>query len=152
MENFSATPHASLHPSVPRLRFDRTVWPYLIGRMQDTATAVEAGQLMTRLQPWLATRTDLLAMWIDDSHLPHPWFDETAVRAMTHWLIVHRDELRERCIAVAFVSRHVWKRRDLERRICGFEIAHQIAIDVFANESSARGWLRARPQSVARKR
>ena len=142
MKLYNATLQAiAVQTGGARLRFERTVWPYLIGRTQDTATAVEVSMLLARLRPWLGARMDLLAMWIDESLHPHPWFDETATRAMTHWLCIHRKELAGRTLAIAFVSRHIWKRRDIERRICELELAHPIAIDVFANESSARDWL-----------
>lgn len=138
-------PSAAMSGGAPaRLRFDRTVWPYLVGRTQDTATAVEFGQILMRLGPWVHSRADLLAMWIDESPHPDAWFDATAVRAMTHWMIIHQEELAGRHIAIAFVSPHVWKRRELESRIGALGLAHSIAVDVFASESVARGWLSTR--------
>jgi hypothetical protein len=125
------------------LRFDRAVWPYMVARSPGTATAVEANQLVARLEPWLATRTSLLAMWIDDSDQPGPWFDESAVSYLTLWLTLHRQRLRDRSVAIAFVSSQLWKRKDLERQACWLEIENRIALDVFAQESAARQWLRA---------
>src|SRR5262245_56152910 len=83
-----------------RLRFDRTSWPYLVVRASGTATAIEAWQLAARLEPWLATRTGLLVPWIDDSEQACAWLDASAMRSMTRWLTGHREELRDRRVAV----------------------------------------------------
>lgn len=125
------------------LRFDPTRWPYLVARARGTVTLVEARQLLARLEPWLATATSLLALWIDESATPCPWIDEQAARVIVRWMDRHCAELDGRRISVAFVSRHNWKRQQLEQRLCRIEAEHGVALDVFAHESGARGWLRA---------
>lgn len=125
------------------LRFDPTSWPYLVARARGTVTLVEVRLLLARLDPWLVTATSLLALWIDASAAPCPWIDEQAAHAVVCWLDQHCAELGDRRISVAFVSRHNWKRQQLEQRLCGLETQHGIALDVFAHESAARGWLRA---------
>lgn len=132
-------------PGGPRrvLRFDRVFWPYLVARSAGTATAVEASQLVARLEPWLASRTGLLAMWVDDADEPGPWFDESAVSYLTLWLTLNRQKLRDRSVAIAFVSNHAWKRKDLEQQTRWLELEDRIALEVFPQESTARQWLRA---------
>ena len=136
-------PLFSVQEAPPRgLSFDPTAWPYLVARTRGTMTVIEARQLLVRLEPWLVTPTRLLALWIDTSTVPCPWLDDLAARSVIRWLTRHRADLAGRRIAVAFVSRHNWKRQDLEQRLCQLEAAHGVSLEVFAQESAARAWLR----------
>ena len=139
-----ATDSTSPPESPGGVTFDRTVWPYLVARTRGTVTSVEATQIIARLEPWLATRTSLLAVWVDGSEGLCPWAEDSAIQQMAAWLTAHRAEIRERRVAVAIVSPHMWKRREIEPQICWFEIVHGISFDVFAQERDARAWLRAR--------
>lgn len=131
------------------LRFDPTTWPYLVARSYGVATIDEIRQLLTRLDPWLATSTSLLALWIDASSVPSPWFDEAAASAVSRWLTRHGADLRGRRISIAFVSQYGWKRQYLEQRLCHTEALHGMSLDVFAHEHAARTWLRAHAVAAA---
>jgi hypothetical protein len=131
------------------LSFDPTSWPYLVARARGTTSVIEARQFLARLEPWLATRTSLLVLWIDASTEPCPWFDDEAGHSMARWRERHRADLRGRRISIAFVSHHSWKRQYLEQRLCKLESVHGVSLDVFANETSGRSWLRAHAVAVA---
>jgi hypothetical protein len=131
------------------LSFDPTSWPYLVARARGTTSVIEARQFLARLEPWLATRTSLLVLWIDASPEPCPWFDDEAGHSIARWKERHRAELRGRRISMAFVSHHSSKRQYFERRLCKIESSHGVSLDVFASETSARGWLRVHAAAVA---
>jgi len=140
-----------LDPEEPprSVSFDPTSWPYLVARTSGTVTVLEIRQLLARLEPWLVTTTSLLALWIDTSPEPCQWLDDEAAHSVGRWMTRHRADLYGRRVSIAFVSPHSWKRQYLEQRICRLESVHGVSLDVFAQESAARAWLRAHAVAVS---